>query len=67
MAVQKYLSLERLEEYDGLIKTKIDSKQDILTGAEGQFVQFDSSGKPIATDPILITINDIDVICESLN
>lgn len=38
-------------------------KQDKLTGEEGYFVQFDSSGNPIAVIPEFITVDDIDTIC----
>lgn len=41
----------------------IASKQDALTGTEGQVVQFNTEGKPVASDLELITIDDIDAIC----
>lgn len=46
---------------DGLIA----NKQDVLTGAEGQIVQFDEQGKPVAVDLNLeaITNETIDAIC----
>ncbi len=46
-------------------KNDLDTKQDILTGVEGQIVQFDENGNPIAADLILATITNetIDAIC----
>lgn len=43
----------------------IANKQDVLTGTEGQIVQFDEQGKPVAVDFNLeaITNETIDAIC----
>lgn len=45
------------------IKSLISSKQDTLTGAEGQTIIFNVNGTPIASDLDLITTDDIDAIC----
>lgn len=44
-------------------KSEVNNKQDILTGIEGQVVQFDNEGKPAAATLELISVNDIDTIC----
>lgn len=44
-------------------KSEVNNKQDILTGTEGQVVQFDNEGKPAAVTLELISVNDIDTIC----
>ena len=44
-------------------KSEVNSKQDILSGIEGQVVQFDNEGKPVAATLELISVNDIDTIC----
>lgn len=41
----------------------IESKQDVLTGTEGQVVQIGNDGKAVAADLELITVEDIDAIC----
>lgn len=44
-------------------KSEVNNKQDILSGTEGQVVQFDNEGKPVASTLDLISVNDIDTIC----
>ena len=44
-------------------KSEVNSKQDILSGIEGQVVQFDNEGRPVAATLELISVNDIDTIC----
>jgi hypothetical protein len=44
-------------------KSEVNNKQDILRGTEGQVVQFNSEGVPVASVLDLITIEDIDTIC----
>lgn len=41
----------------------IDSKQNVITGTDGQVVQINSDGNAVASDLNLITVEDIDVIC----
>lgn len=65
MEPNKYLSYDGLTKYDSLIKTIVNTKQDVITGTEGQVVQIDSSGKPVTSDLNLISVEDIDVICGS--
>lgn len=48
--------------YDELSEN-IASKQNALTGTEGQVVQFNADGNPIASDLELITADDIHAIC----
>lgn len=45
------------------VYNSLSTKQDKLTGTEGQIVKFNSEGKPVATDLELITVDDIDAIC----
>lgn len=49
--------------YNVAYKEDLNSKQNVLTGSEGQFVQFNAAGKPIASTPNFITVDDIDTIC----
>lgn len=49
--------------YNLAYKEDLNAKQDTLTGTEGQVVQIDSSGKAIASELKLITVDEIDAIC----
>ena len=49
--------------YHVAYKDDLNKKQDAITGTEGQIVQINSSGKAVASDLNLITIDDIDTIC----
>ena len=44
-------------------KTDLNAKQNTITGTEGQVVQIDASGKAVAADLNLITVDEIDAIC----
>jgi hypothetical protein len=54
-----------IDDLNASIDESIANKQDVLTGTEGQIVQFDEQGKPVAVDFNLeaITNETIDAIC----
>ena len=61
-----YPSIKAMEEYvdnKAFDPSMVENKQDKITGTEGQIVQIDANGNPVATDLELITIDDIDAIC----
>ena len=51
------------EKYNYATKDSVDSKQDTITGTEGQVIQIDATGKAVASDLDLITVEDVDAIC----
>lgn len=57
------VALEQDDIYDYATSDILNTKQDKITGTEGQIVQFDASAKLVAVDPVFITVEDIDVIC----
>lgn len=57
--------MEQDDIYDYATVSALNLKQDKLTGTNGQLVQFNASGIPIAVDPIFITVDEIDTICGS--
>lgn len=57
------IAMEQDDTYDYVTSSALNAKQDILTGTEGQVVQFDADGKAVALDLNLITVDDIDTIC----
>lgn len=62
------IMMEDSHTYHVAYKEDLNTKQDTLTGTEGQVVQFDANGKPIAADLVLpeceaITNEEIDEIC----
>ena len=62
------IMMEDSRTYNVAYKEDLNAKQDMLTGAEGQVIQFNANGKPVATDLVLpeyeaITNEEIDEIC----
>lgn len=69
MEVQNYISLTNLSTFlNGLRETfattsALNTKQDAITGTEGQVVQINSDGEAVASNLELIAVEDIDTIC----
>ena len=60
-----FIMMSDKKEYNLAYKSDLNAKQDKLTGTVGQFVQFDSSGKPIGVNLDVYTKGEMDDVLSS--